>query len=199
MEKKEDNQTIKKNSPTGRILQSFQRILQTMDWITTRMAYLSGLGFLLISIFLTVDILGRKFLSLSTAVADELGGYALAFGGMWALAYTLRTGGHVRIDVLLIHFPKRFQILLDYAAIAVIGCFGYVLSFYVWAMAYDSFVLGARATSFIRTPLFIPQSLMALGFTFLTLEAAIIFVVGLIESTVHGTLDSPPVLNRLSP
>ena len=56
-----------------------------MDWITTQMAYISGLGFLLISIFITVDILGRKFFSLSTAVADEISGYALAFGGMWAL------------------------------------------------------------------------------------------------------------------
>jgi len=118
---------------------------------------------------------------------------------MWALAYTLRTGGHVRIDALLIHLPKRIQIVLDYAAIAMIGCFGYVLSLYVWSMTYDSFVLGARATSLIRTPLFIPQSLMGLGFTILTLEAAIIFAAGLLGSTVHGTLESPPVLNRPAP
>jgi len=30
-------------------------------------------------------------------------------GGMWALAYTLRTRGHVRIDILL---PLRVQALL---------------------------------------------------------------------------------------
>jgi TRAP-type mannitol/chloroaromatic compound transport system permease small subunit len=198
MEKREENRPVIKSPLTGWILQSVHRCLRTMDWITTQMAYVSGLGFLLISIFITVDILGRKFFSFSTAVADEISGYALAFGGMWALAYTLRTGGHVRIDVLLIHLPKRLQALLDYAAIGVIGCFGYILSLYIWRLTFDSFVLGARATSLIRTPLFIPQGLMALGFTVLTLEAAIIFVVGLLESTVHGALESPPVLNRPS-
>ena len=38
-------------------------------------------------------------------MTDEFGGYALAIGGLWALAFGLTTGAHVRIDVLLPHFP----------------------------------------------------------------------------------------------
>lgn len=154
------------------------------------MAYVGGGLFLLASFYITADVIGRKFFHISSMVTDELGGYALAMGGMWALAYALRTGGHVRIDVLLPHLPGRLQSLLNYAALIVMVLFASVVTVYTWRLALDSLAIDARAMSFIRTPLFLPQGLMALGFTVLTLEAIAILLVGLAESLRLGRLAS---------
>lgn len=167
-----------------------RQILRAIDLLATGMAYLSGALFLLTSFYITADVIGRKFFHISSAVTDEIGGYALAMGGMWALAYTLRTGGHVRIDVLLPHLPLRVQGILNYAALVVMTLFASMVAFYSWRLAIDSFTGSAKAMSFIQTPLFVPQGLMAVGFSMLTLEAIAILVVGLAESLRLGRLAS---------
>lgn len=161
-------------------------ILGWFDRVTTGMAYTAGGLFVVLSFYLTIDVIGRKFFHLSTAVSDEYGGYALALGGMWALAHTLRSGGHVRIDVLLPYLGRKLRSVLDYAALACMTVFAAVISVYAWRLAIDSFTADARAMSFLRTPLFVPQGLMALGFTVLSLEAIVILAVGIVESARLG-------------
>lgn len=164
------------------------RLLGGLDRVTTAMAYAAGALFVALAFYLTADVLGRKFFHLSTAVSDEYGGYALAVGGMWALAYTLRTGGHVRIDVLLPYLPGPVRAVLDYGALAVMVVFASMVSLYTWRLAFDSFAGDARAMSFLRTPLFVPQGLMALGFTMLGVEAIVILLIGVVTSARVGRL-----------
>jgi len=152
------------------------------------MAVASGVVFLLTALYITLDVLARNFLGFSSAVTDEMGGYALAFGGMWALAHTLRTGGHVRIDVLLPHLPRTPRVLLSYAAMAVMAFFVTIVAVYMWFLAVDSYSVDARAMSFLRTPLVVPQGLIAVGLGVLALEALVILVVGVVESVAARRL-----------
>ncbi len=158
------------------------------------MAYVSGAVLLLASFYITADVIGRRFFHLSSGVTDEFGGYALALGGLWALAFALTTGGHVRIDVLLPHLPALLRSLLDYAALLAMALFASVVAYYTWHMALESFATDARATSFLRTPLFVPQGLLAIGFSLLTLQAAVMFLAGAVESVRLGELAPVPVL-----
>ena len=164
------------------------RVLAGLDHVTAAMAYVAGALFIALAFYLTIDVVGRKFFHLSTAVSDEYGGYALAVGGMWALAHTLRSGGHVRIDVLLPYLPRRVRSVLDYAALATMAAFAAMIAIYAWRLAIDSFTGDARAMSFVRTPLFVPQGLMALGFSVLSLEAGVILLAGIAESARAGQL-----------
>ena len=66
----------------------------------TGMGYAAGWGFILCACFITFDVLARRFLGFSSQATTELTGYSLAFGISWALAHTLSTRAHVRIDVL---------------------------------------------------------------------------------------------------
>lgn len=168
-----------------------RRILQGLDRIAGAMAWLSGALFLLTSLYVTADVVGRKFLGVSSAVSDEVGGYALALGGMWAVAYALRRGAHVRIDVLLPHLPGPVQAVLHYAALLVMALFAAVLAFYTWRLTLDSLALDARAMSIMRTPLAVPQGLMAVGLAMLVLEALAILLVGAVESARAGRLVPP--------
>ncbi|MBI4591717.1 MAG: TRAP transporter small permease [Candidatus Rokubacteria bacterium] len=176
-----------------------RQLLLAVDRIAAGMAFASGAVFLLASVYIVLDVIGRKFVGISSAVTDEMGGYALAFGGMWALAHTLRTGGHVRIDVLLPHLPRTFRIVLSYAALLIMVFFAGIVAVYVWRLAADSYAANARAMSFLRTPLFVPQGLMAFGFSVLSLEAAVIFPLGLVESIAAGHLMEPALGEEAGP
>lgn len=166
-------------------------VLRALDVVTRGMAYGAGLVFLLVSLYVAADAVGRTFFHLSTAVTDEFGGYALALGSMFALAYTLRVGAHVRIDILLPYLPARMQIVLNYVAMAGMALFSGVLAVYTWRLALESLVTDARAMSFLRTPLFPPQAFVAFGLTMLCVEALAILAVGIIESVRLGRLAAP--------
>lgn len=157
-------------------------LLRALDAVTRAMAYASGVLFLLASLYIASDAVGRTFLGLSSAVTDEFGGYALGVGAMWALAYTLRVGAHVRIDILLPHLPARMQVVLNYTAMAGMALFAAMLAIYTWKQALESLATDARAMSFLRTPLFPTQALIALGLSMLCLEALAILAVGGAES-----------------
>lgn len=165
-----------------------RRLLGILDVVTLGMAYLSGVVFVVVSFYITLDVIGRKFFHVSSALTDEMGGYALAFGSMWALAWTLRSGGHVRIDVVLPLLPRTIRVTLDYIAMTVMTFFAAVVAVYAWRLAFESFDTDARAMSFLRTPLYLPQSLLAFGLSVLALEAAVILVLGLTESLRDGAL-----------
>jgi len=168
-----------------------RRLLRALDVLALGMAYASGALFLLVSFYVAADAVGRTFFHVSSAVTDEFGGYALALGGTFALAYTLRTGAHVRIDILLPYLPRHMQIVLDYVAMAGMALFAAMLAAYTWRLALESLAGDARAMSFLRTPLFPPQGLVALGLTLLCVEALAILAVGVVESLRQGRLAPP--------
>ena len=85
------------------------------------MGYVAGWGFILCAAFITFDVIARRFFGFSSQATTELTGYALAFGIAWALAHTLTTRAHIRIDVLINHLPDRLRYpmhLLSLAALA---------------------------------------------------------------------------------
>lgn len=180
---------------SGVPLDAPHRILQVVDRLAAATAYMSGALLLLASFYITAEVIGRQFFHASSGVTDEFGGYALVFGGIGALAFALATGAHVRIDVLLPHLPPWAQSVLNYAALAAMAIFACIVAFYSWKLAIDSFSIDARATSVLRTPLFVPQGFMALGFSLLGLQAVAIFGVGVSESLRLGRWAALEVLD----
>lgn len=172
----------------GAPLRAARGALGVLDHVATALAYFSGFVLLLASFFITVDVVGRRFFHVSSQATDEFGGYALLFGGMLALAFALTTGAHVRIDVLMPHLPSWARAVLNYATLVAMTAFASIIAFYVWKLAIESYMMDARAMSFLRTPLFVPQGALAVGFSLLAVHGAVIFVVGLLESVRQGSL-----------
>ncbi len=63
--------------------------------------YLCGVMFLLLALFITYQVIARKFNIAMAPGMDLMSGYTMAMASTWAFSYALRTGSHVRIDVLL--------------------------------------------------------------------------------------------------
>jgi TRAP-type C4-dicarboxylate transport system permease small subunit len=73
----------------------------------------------------------------------------------------------------------------------LLTAFAAIVAWYVWKLALESFTTDARAMSILRTPLFVPQTCMALGFTLLAVQGAVIFFVGASESLGRQALTPP--------
>jgi TRAP-type C4-dicarboxylate transport system permease small subunit len=162
-----------------------------VDAFTERLALAAGGLFLLLSVYIGFDVTLRYWFGFSTAASDEIGAYALAVGSAFALAHALRHGAHVRIDVLLPHLPAPVRAVLSWAAMALMAAFAILLTVAVWRLAAESYVTDARAVSHLRTPLFLPQGLMALGLTVLSIEAVVSLVAAAVESVRSRRLTPP--------
>jgi TRAP-type mannitol/chloroaromatic compound transport system permease small subunit len=154
------------------------------------MAIISGAMFLLCSIYIVVDMLGRGLFGVSTRTSNEISTYVLAAGVAWSLAYTLRCGGHIRIDVVFSILPEKLQMWLDVIATAFLALFSFALAYYSWALALISFEQQTKSLTGLQTPLFVPQSMMALGFSTLTIEALLLLAVQAAQVVTGRSLDS---------
>ncbi|WP_178130384.1 TRAP transporter small permease subunit [Reyranella sp. CPCC 100927] len=127
------------------------------------MGYAAGWGFILCAAFITFDVLARRFLGFSSQATTELTGYALAFGISWALAHTLTTRAHVRIDVLINYLPPRVRHPMHLLSLAALAVFIGFVAKGALDLVDESLLFNATDISVLRTPLWIPQGLWTFG------------------------------------
>ena len=146
----------------------------------TLMGYLAGWGFIGCALFITFDVIARRFFGFSSQSTTELTGYALAFGISWAFAHTLTARAHVRIDVLINHLPAGIRRPLHLLSLAMLALFIGFIAWGAYELVDESLLFGATDISLLRTPLWLPQGLWAAGIAVLLL----LIVLMLIESTL---------------
>lgn len=167
------------------MLSKIQTTRRVTDRLLTGMGLTCGAMFLALAFFVTVDVLGRKSGLFGTRVTDEIGGYFLALAGSWGLAYALRMDAHVRIDVLLPHMPRRLRAFMDFLAMALMALFAFLISAKLWQMVLQSIEYKSTSNSYLLTPLWIPQMLLALGFSALAFTAVFTLVLAWTEGLLE--------------
>ncbi|HEX5815291.1 MAG TPA: TRAP transporter small permease, partial [Methylomirabilota bacterium] len=70
---------------------------------------LAGLAVLAIVALITYDVAMRYFFNEPQLFVDELASFLEALVIFGGLAYTFRTGGHVRVDLVTTHLPGRVR------------------------------------------------------------------------------------------
>jgi TRAP-type C4-dicarboxylate transport system permease small subunit len=158
-----------------------------MSSISRAAAWVGGATFLVLCFYITIDVLGRRYGGPYSGVTDEISGYVLAIAGTLGLAHAMRIGAHVRIDLLLPRFSPAVRYFLNLANAATIAFFAILLTWYGWASTLYSFEIDARSITVLRTPLIIPQGLMAVSFTLLTLQSLAIVLEGILKVKALGS------------
>ena len=106
---------------------------------------------------------GGRMLGYLVPGADDIAGYALTASSFLGLAYTLRTGAHIRLTLILNAAPPRARRGLDTASLALGAMLTAYFSWYVGEMVWDAWRFGDKAQGILAVPLWIPQSVMGLG------------------------------------
>lgn len=128
--------------------------------------YLAAFFLLAIALTIVAQVLGR-FVGL-TIDSTELAGFCLAASTFLGLAFALRAGSHIRINLLIRHFgrPLKTAVELWCSGVGVVasGYFAYQAILMTW----QSYRFEAVSPGLIAAPFWIPQSGMALGLVILT-------------------------------
>ena len=120
--------------------------------------------------------IGGPELSFTIPSYADFAGYFLASASFLALAYTLRSGTHIRVNLLIQRLSSPLRWALELLTLAVGGAMSAYASFFAVGLVGESWRYGDKSTGIIAIPLWIPQSAMLAGLCLLTLAFVDTFV-----------------------
>ena len=130
--------------------------------------------------FLTVaDVIGRYFFNSPIKGTWELVGLLLVGAGTWGLAYCQYKKGHIRVDILLVRFPRRVQSLINFISYLV-GSIGFGL------ISWRAFILGMTYfdTNRVTDTLSLPYFPFTFALTFGAGLLALILIIDSVQSLI---------------
>lgn len=144
------------------------------------LALIAGYMLLGVALFVTVEILARRFLHISLQGGDELGGYMLAILAAFGFSYALIERAHTRVEILIERVGPRMQAVLNVFSAWCIALMAAFMAWRAWTTLMESVEYRSLSGTPLMTPLWQPQSLWFAG---LLLFAGISLAVA-----VHATL-----------
>lgn len=124
----------------------------------------------LIAALTLAQVLGR-YLGVAVPDASDIAGYAMAGAIFLALPYTLRSGGHIRVNLLLMHVPRGLRRVFEMWCTAFLTVVGGLFAAFAIHLVVESYQLGDVSTGMMPIPLWIPQLSMAIGAVLLEIAA----------------------------
>jgi TRAP-type C4-dicarboxylate transport system permease small subunit len=134
-------------------------------------------------VIVTYDVIARYVFNDPTTWAGEIASYLMIAIVFFGLAFNLRQGSHIRIDVLTNLAPARARQVLEVAAYAVGVVFSVLLLMGTWSRFENFWVRQTTSDSPLMTALWIPMVPVLLGAAILSLAMVAGFA-----STLHALL-----------
>ena len=124
--------------------------------------YVAAIFLIFIAIFILLGVLSRIF-GFYIRGLSEYSGYCMAASTFFALAYTFREGGHIRITLFLEKLNKKFRKIIEIWCLLIATIFSGYLAFYFTKMLIISYEFKERSEGADEILIWIPQSPLALG------------------------------------
>ena len=77
----------------------------------------------------------------------------------------------MRVDVLFPYLARRVRKAMDVLAQLLMALFAAIVAWKIWVLVADSLQSDTRSSTYLLTPLYIPQGIIGVGFTLLALAA----------------------------
>ena len=144
--------------------------LRQTDRLAIWAAALAAACLLLMAVLMMGEVIARSAFTQSLVFSWEFSGYLMGATFLFGAAYTLRSGGHVRVSLLAEHMPPKIARGLDYFSTLV----GIVVAAYILYalcdLTYSSYKRDIVSFTPTQTPLIIPQGVLAVGGLLLFLQ-----------------------------
>jgi len=150
--------------------QSINWLLSLIDKVSVIFGYISGGFVFLMMVIIGYDVVMRHIFNDPTIWADEVSCYLLVGVTFLGAAYTLTMGGHIHVETLVVRLNPKTRQRLEFVTAVLSLAFLVVLTRQNYWLVKDSFVSTKISATLLRTPLYIPQLLIAVGLTWLCLQ-----------------------------
>jgi TRAP-type C4-dicarboxylate transport system permease small subunit len=132
--------------------------------------------FMVGTLAMVVTGIAGRLLNFNLPGTDAYAGYCMAAAGFLALAHTLKRGEHIRVTLILEHVGPSAQRGLELWALGVATVLAALFAYYSVRLSWQSWDFHDISTGNDATPLWIPQSTMALG--------TVVFLIAMIDELV---------------
>ena len=147
------------------LLLSIRAVTRMTDRLCYLLGYIGGVGQLLLAFFITYQVTVQNLDWAHIRGTDSISGYVLALAATWDLAYSLRSGAQVRIDMLLPYMKPAIRAIAAWVALLAIAFFSGVTAWKMWGNVIDNFERRVVATAYLLVPLNIPKAAVATELT----------------------------------
>ena len=120
--------------------------------------------------------LGGKSVNLTIPSYADFSGFFLAASSFLALAYTLRSGKHIRVTLLSNILPKRGQLFMELFALVCAATVALSATYFMALLSHDSYSYGDLSAGIVAVPLFLPQVVATFGLLLLSVSLIDTFV-----------------------
>ena len=145
--------------------------MRFLDWVFHIAGLLSAVLLAGIAVLTFIQIVGRM-LGYLISTGTEFAGFCMAGSIFLALAWTLRSGGHIRVNLVVQRLPAGARRITEIWCIAIAAIAAGLFTYSAISMTWDSYRFGDVSVGMVPVPLWMPQVAMAAG-VFL-LEVALI-------------------------
>ena len=111
-------------------------------------------------------------IGLSIPSYADFTGFFLASASFFALAFTLREGGHIRVTLFIQHTSPRLRRVIEFWCIGLATAVSIYFAWYMGLLVLEAFEFNDLSSGMIPVPLWIPQTGMLAGLV--TLSIALI-------------------------
>ncbi|WP_106419327.1 TRAP transporter small permease subunit [Salinicola tamaricis] len=160
----------------------FDALVGAVRLVSRWAARLIGLLLLAVVAMVILEVVSRKLLGRSFEGVQETAGYVLAVLSAWGLSHTLVERAHIRIDVGYSKLPSAARAALDLLSILAVNLVGWMIVIHAWPVFSGSLSNHTTANTPLSTPLWIPQLVWVLGYTWFALAAAVLAIRALLAA-----------------
>ena len=161
-----DSNVTRPAAPGGGLVQKIGAVSDRIAYVT---GYLSGWMLMAMMVLILVEVVSRYILHSPLMVSDEMSAYMYVFISLVGAAYTMSTGGHIRIDFAVHRLRSKARGWLRIATLLIFMAYAILCADVSWQFVIQSFTRGMRSGSWVMTPLWIPQLALPVGFTLLSI------------------------------
>ena len=108
-------------------------------------------------------------IGLSIPSYADFTGFFLAAASFFALAFTLREGGHIRVTLFIQNVSPRLRRLIEFWCIGLATAVSVYFTWYMGLLVLESFKFNDLSSGMVAVPLWIPQSGMLIGLIVLSI------------------------------
>ncbi len=150
-------------------------IRRALDRLYDVAGWLAAL-FMVAILVIIVGQIGARLLAVKFPGGTDYAGYCMAAASFLALAHTFRRGAHIRVELVLQRLPAAARRPVELAVLVVGSALCWYFAYYAIRGVHISWLIGDVSQGQDATPLWIPQSAMALGVSLLALAMTDRFV-----------------------
>ena len=153
-----------------------RRLAAVGERIADAAGVLAGAATLVLTAMVTGGVVARRVLNAPLLFVEEVSGYLVLAIVFLGLAYTLKDGGHIRVDIVFGRLTGGVRRATQAAClVAALVWAGFVVAG-TWRLVEEYYTQRVLSFAYLQTPLWIPGAAMVAGAVLLALQVLALFL-----------------------